>query len=231
MTDWKTFYQQHSNQDYSTIAQPDDWQLGLAEILMRTGPKNSLEAGSGHGLTTMLLDKKVQKTLLDLEPAPLITARNLFTRQQESGDYVAGDLLEMPFDDNTFDLVFNSGVLEHFDFAGRQQALREMVRVAKPGSTLVVAIPNHFSIPYRYSYLYRKKRGQWPYPDEYRIYDFSKELQGVPRTGQQRRRTLSVVSAYNFLRRHQRILFKLRGMFQKYEGYLTVITVQKKGTV
>ncbi len=229
MTDWKTFYQQHDHPDNSSISQPDDWQLELAKILGQANPLTALEAGSGHGLTSMLLGSQVRKTLLDLEIAPLLTAQTMFAELDEPCDSVAGDLFALPFADNSFDLVFNSGVLEHFSFAQRRQALQEMIRVVKSGSRIVAAIPNHYSLPYRYSYLHKKKKGTWPYPDEHKLYNFSKELQEVTEAGQQARITLSIDAAYNFLHRHQRIVFKLWALLQRHEGYLTVITVQKKG--
>jgi len=228
MTDWKTFYKQHDKHDGGQVSEPDEWQVQLAELLMRSNPTTALEAGSGYGLTSLLLGEMVKKTLLDLELSPLMTARTIFSRQQDNGKYIAGDLLNMPFPDNSFDVVFNSGVLEHFSFSQRKQALQEMLRVCKSGSSIIAAIPNHFSIPYRYAYLYKQKLGRWPYPDEFKLYDFSEELHNIASAGKQERITLSVSTALGFLRRHQRILFKIRGVFQKYEGYLTVIAIQKK---
>ncbi len=227
MTDWNTFYKQHDDQDNIESIQPDEWQIDLANTLMCHNPGTCLEAGSGHGLTSLLLDKGVQKILLDLELSPLLTAKKLFASKQQQAVCTVGDALNMPFPDHHFDLVFNSGVLEHFDFSMRQQALKEMLRVTVVGGIVVAAIPNHYSIPYRYSYKYRKKRGDWPYPDEHKLYDFSAELQSISSAGQQTRTTISPDTAYHFLRRHQRVIFKLRNKFQPFEGYLTIITVKK----
>ena len=227
MTDWNTFYRQYDDQDNVDSIQPDEWQTDLANNLMGHNPGSCLEAGSGHGMTSLLLDENVDKTLLDLELAPLLTAQRLFSHKRVQAVCAVGDALNMPFADHRFDLVFNSGVLEHFNFSMRQQALQEMLRVTVPGGIVVAAIPNHYSVPYRYSYTYLKKRGKWPYPDEHKLYDFSTELQSVSSAGQQTRTTISPDTAYNFLRRHQRIIFKLKKKFQPFEGYLTVITIKK----
>lgn len=64
---------------------------------------------------------------------------------------VYGDVLKLPFQDNTFDLVFSQAVLEHV--RDPFQAVEEMRRVAKPGGTVwagmaflqpVHAVPLHY---------------------------------------------------------------------------------------
>ncbi|MCI5221419.1 MAG: class I SAM-dependent methyltransferase [Candidatus Electrothrix sp. AR4] len=230
MTDWKAFYQQHGKHAITLPSSPEEWQVELAALLMDFRPKRCLEAGSGYGMTSLLLDNDVSKTLLDLETVPLRTASGLFEQKRERGCCAVADILNMPFPDNSFDIVFNSGVLEHFDFPMRRMALREMLRVAGCGGRVVAAIPNHFSRPYRYSYVYRKQHGQWPYPDEYMLYDFFQELGPLPNVGQQTRMTLAKETAYHFLRRHQRILFKIIGKIRRFEGYLAVIIIEKNAT-
>ncbi|MGB9776542.1 MAG: class I SAM-dependent methyltransferase [Anaerolineae bacterium] len=54
-----------------------------------------------------------------------------------------GSLEHLPFPDNTFDLVMNEGVVEHWlDDRERLMALREMVRVTRPGGVVAVIVPN-----------------------------------------------------------------------------------------
>lgn len=51
--------------------------------------------------------------------------------------FVRADACYLPFADNTFDAVFHFGGLNMFGDVGT--ALREMVRVAKPGASIVVS--------------------------------------------------------------------------------------------
>lgn len=225
--DWQTYYTRNKSVDLQCL-RPEGWQLVLAERIAESAPDSVLEAGSGYGMTSVLLGAGVGKrVLLDLESAALTTAAQLFAEKNESGDFVVGDLLSMGFKEGAFDLVFNAGVLEHFNFSMRCQALCEMYRVVRPGGKLLVAVPNHFSHPYRYSYHYRKKKGKWPYPDEIPIYDLRREIQAEGLQVTQQRETVAKETAYFFLRRHQRWLFKLAAKLYSFEGYLTVLTLTK----
>lgn len=58
-------------------------------------------------------------------------------------DVIAYDLSQkIPFEDNTFDLVYHSHVLEHFSKASAQSFIRECYRVLKPSGILRVVVPD-----------------------------------------------------------------------------------------
>jgi SAM-dependent methyltransferase len=52
---------------------------------------------------------------------------------------VAADITDLPFDDSTFDLILCSHVLEHVPQDGA--AMREMLRVLRPGATALLMHP------------------------------------------------------------------------------------------
>ena len=207
----------------------DAWQKKLAARIGNFRPKRCLEAGSGHGLTSLLIDTEgCRRFLLDLVPSALNLAEKIFAHQQQEAVFTVGNLFSMPFEDQMFDVVFNSGVLEHFDYDERVAAVKEMVRTVRPGGIVVIGLPNHYSYPYRYSYEYRKKRNEWPYPDEHRLYDLSGEIESAGVKVRQQRETVSRKTALHFLRRHQRILFRMLDVFKPYEGYLTILTLTRE---
>lgn len=77
--------------------------------------KTILEAGSGTGVISAYLAKHSFKvTLLDICESAIKISKSVFAKYKTSGVFVLGDLLNMPFKDNAFDLVWNAGVLEHF---------------------------------------------------------------------------------------------------------------------
>ena len=228
---WQLFYEKMKRQNLpSLINNPAPWQVLLADRIRDAIVDNGalLEAGSGFGLSSLLVGSKAHRTLLDLEPSAIETARELFETAGQDATYIVGDLFDMPFPDDSFDIVFNAGVLEHFDESGRQAALKEMTRVMKPAGIALVAIPNHFSIPYRFSYEYKKKHGTWPYPDEEKLYDFSEELSNMPDVVQLSRETVDQETPFYFLTKLQRRYYKFLHSFKRYEGYLNIITLIKR---
>ncbi|MDD2500537.1 MAG: class I SAM-dependent methyltransferase [Geobacter sp.] len=213
------------------IERPDEWQLQLADKLRHlAGAGHVLEAGSGFGVTSLLLGSDLNRTLLDIEPRAIEVSRQIFLAAGQSAEFKVSDLFSTGLPDNCFDLVFNAGVLEHFGVDGRREALREMARVTKSGGVVCVAIPNHYSVPYRFAYEYHKTHGTWPYPDEERIFDLSKELEGVSDLIAGQRETVGEKAKYHFLPRLQRFRFKFLNLFAQYEGYLTLLTFFKHST-
>lgn len=58
-------------------------------------------------------------------------------------DFVQGDLESLGLRANSFDLVMNEGVVEHWlDHAERRRILQNMAHVTKPGGTIAIIIPN-----------------------------------------------------------------------------------------
>jgi SAM-dependent methyltransferase len=93
-----------------------------------------LDAGCGSGRTLVELADYGEVTGIELndEAAELARDRGL-------GEVVVGRLEELPWDDGTFDLITCLDVIEHVpDDVG---ALRELLRVSRPGGWLLVTVP------------------------------------------------------------------------------------------
>ena len=58
---------------------------------------------------------------------------------------------ELPFDSNTFDFVYSIRVLQHL--RNQEQAIREMIRVTKPGGKIIVVNYNSWSLLNLYKHL------------------------------------------------------------------------------
>jgi ubiquinone/menaquinone biosynthesis C-methylase UbiE len=101
-----------------------------------------LDAGSGTGIVTLGFQSagfRPRKTVaLDLSFNSLKLAREEFEKDKETDDEnvetVQGNILSLPFADETFDLVLSCGVLEYVPL---DDGLREMARVLKTGARLV----------------------------------------------------------------------------------------------
>jgi predicted SAM-dependent methyltransferase len=99
--------------------------------------------------------------------------------------FAQADLFYLPYRDNCFDVVFNDGVIEHFsltDYPNYKDALREMVRVAKPGGKIIVDVPNwHCFAHTLYKWVLKKtgKKYEYGYEKSFRrneLIDLFKEF-------------------------------------------------------
>ena len=108
-----------------------------------------LDAGCGGGRHCFgALDRGVNVVGLDLDPDGLAVARaGIFQRQQRgqaaAGGVLRGDVFALPFACGRFDRLICSEVMEHVhDYRG---AIRELVRVLRPGGTIGITIPTAVS--------------------------------------------------------------------------------------
>ena len=102
-----------------------------------------LDAGSGTGIVTLGFQSagfRPCKTIaLDLSFNSLKVSREQFEKDEKTDakniSAVQGNILQIPFADETFDLVLTCGVLEYVPL---DEGLREMARVMKRGAKLVL---------------------------------------------------------------------------------------------
>ena len=127
-----------------------------------------LDAGAGTGLNSIAAARQEARvTLMDIAPEALAIARKYYEEQDLSADYVEGSIFEMPFADETFDVVWNTGVLEHFQEDTRKVAVAEMFRVLKKGGTILTLNPNFNAPVYRAMKERADLRGEWQAGVEY----------------------------------------------------------------
>lgn len=107
-----------------------------------SAPARILDAGCGTGLLTMALRQSLARpariTAMDLSASSLFTARESIAVQQATTAhqirFAQANLLQLPFADESFDLVVTSGALEYVSLAA---GFAELARVIAPGGYLV----------------------------------------------------------------------------------------------
>jgi SAM-dependent methyltransferase len=105
--------------------------------------------GSGRHSAAAYRIPDARVTGADLNVSDLKEARERLRYHDRLGAHgggvwnlTAADVTRLPFADGSFDLVICSEVLEHIP--DHQRAIHEVVRVLKPGQTLVVSVPRYF---------------------------------------------------------------------------------------
>jgi glycosyltransferase involved in cell wall biosynthesis/ubiquinone/menaquinone biosynthesis C-methylase UbiE len=136
-------------------------------LLEQTAPGQTLlELGSGTGELSAALALQGRKVvLLDFSPECLDFSRKLFNVLGQQARFSLADVLKgLPFLDRTFDCVWSSGLLEHFEESDLHRIMRESVRVSR--GKVMTLVPNAGSIPYRVGKWFQEQAGTWKWGKE-----------------------------------------------------------------
>lgn len=117
------------------------WYQGRRSVLERAiarlalpAQARILDAGCGSGRNMVDLARHGIVTGVELSSTSVQLAR-----ERETGEVLEGSVMDMPFDNGSFDLTVSLDVIEHLeDDVG---ALGELRRVTKPGGALLVTVP------------------------------------------------------------------------------------------
>jgi ubiquinone/menaquinone biosynthesis C-methylase UbiE len=114
----------------------DSYFLNYMSLLDVKAGDSVLETSVGTGLNFKYLPAGVQLSGLDLSAEMLTRCQANLRRWGLEADLYLGNAEHLPFADSTFDVVYTAGALNFF--SDRSAAIREMIRVAKPGSQLMI---------------------------------------------------------------------------------------------
>jgi len=125
-----------------------------------------LEAGCGSGIYLGLLKKnrEIETVGMDFSKSSIKLAK------KNCDNLVLGDIRYLPFKKNSFDIIFNQGVMEHFSEKEFRDILREFKRVSKK---ILIIVPSKTSI-FRFNFL-------CPFDSTQKFYD-KKELEELVRS-------------------------------------------------
>jgi ubiquinone/menaquinone biosynthesis C-methylase UbiE/uncharacterized protein YbaR (Trm112 family) len=130
---------------YDLLSRVGLYILGISEIELRKAFIASLEIKSGDrvlstsigtGSDLPFLPRDCEYYGLDLSPEMLAVCEKKMRRVGAAAELFLGLAEHLPFKDGAFDVVYQMGGINFFTDQAR--AIREMVRVAKPGSKIVI---------------------------------------------------------------------------------------------
>jgi ubiquinone/menaquinone biosynthesis C-methylase UbiE len=108
--------------------------------------KRTLEVGCGLGGFSINLAKKGASHIgLDISPTALQEAKRLAKQLKvdDKIDFILGDVQNLPFKEQEYDIVVCSETLEHVDDSDK--GLKELVRVTKNSGHVAITLPNILS--------------------------------------------------------------------------------------
>jgi ubiquinone/menaquinone biosynthesis C-methylase UbiE len=102
-----------------------------------------LDVGCGTGTLAMEVARRVGRagrvTGIDPGTQQIARARAKAARRHVPIEFQIGVIEQLPFPDQTFDVVFSTLMMHHVPASLKRQGLAEIARVLKPGGRLVIA--------------------------------------------------------------------------------------------
>lgn len=102
-----------------------------------------LHAGCGSGQVDRDIGEKIGISALDISPAALSIYKKA---NKHYCELIHGSIFDMPVPDNSFDGIYNLGVMEHFTEEEIAKILLEFNRVLKQGGKIVLFWPPEFGL-------------------------------------------------------------------------------------
>lgn len=168
-------YQNDVNDSEINLA--NEIQKIFGELGVSTGSLLELGSGSGH-LSGLLNKVGYNVSLVDFSKNALKQSEEFFQRHGLQGEFVYGDITNLDITElhkDEYDIVWNSGVLEHFS-TDNLLSIFQMINSLKC-KYFVFLVPNPDSLPYL---LYRYKliqENNWAYGKEYLREDYRELLE------------------------------------------------------
>jgi SAM-dependent methyltransferase len=134
--------------DYDRFRYQNERHLSVCVDALNVVDKRVLEIGLGEGSDSeRLIRNGARWSGVDLTAESVERVRTrLMLRDLPHDELRQGSVLDLPFADDTFDMVFSHGVLHHVPDI--KQAQREIHRVLRPGGELVIMMYARWSLNY-----------------------------------------------------------------------------------
>lgn len=149
------------------------WAQELCNIIQKG--ESCLEIGCGTGISSLWLAKNGRNvTALDYTESSIALVNAVKKELDINLNLIQADATKpLPFEQNEFDVIFQSGLLEHFSTEEQINLLKSWKKHCK---TMVSMIPNASSLPYRVGKQILEDSNKWEYGLEIPKHSLSKEF-------------------------------------------------------
>ena len=151
--------------------------------LLEHSPKERiLEMGCGRGtMSNFFLNDGFNCHMLDLEKTAVKRGKENLDAGGFKSNFVCGDAFELPYKDESFDVVFSIGLLEHLTWSQNSKLSHEVARILKSGGIFIhYVVPKDCMVQIRgkrinkfLRMIYRKREEEGPFvnnltPEDYK---------------------------------------------------------------
>jgi len=129
------------NRNFTELRSRDIALMALGEVKS----KKILDVGCGDGTYAYVLSHLgAIVSGQDLNESQIKIANNRIVGipVELKGEFICGNAKKLMFNSSTFDCIFSADFFEHIDKSTKQEVLKEIYRVLKPGGILVIKTPN-----------------------------------------------------------------------------------------
>ena len=143
-TNWDSFWEK-KQQVEDVYANSSRVKSNLEKVTTIAG-KKILEIGAGTGRDSFYFaEENASLFLLDYSQNSLQIIKKLIPDRMKIFA-IGGDAFSLPLPDESVDVVFHQGLLEHFRHEQAEKLLDENIRVLKKGGLLLVDVPQRYHI-------------------------------------------------------------------------------------
>jgi SAM-dependent methyltransferase len=137
---WHEFYAKADTSAAQYLSELVVHRRFLRTILDRQ-PRRTIEVGCGTARMSVFLSHLgVKAVALDRDPGIVAQAGRISQALNGSVTFLRGDAFNLPFEDDSFDVSFHQGFLEHFTDEHIALLITEQLRIAR---SVVFSVPGH----------------------------------------------------------------------------------------
>jgi 2-polyprenyl-3-methyl-5-hydroxy-6-metoxy-1,4-benzoquinol methylase len=235
---WQSYWAQNRDRE---ILLDEISKTILTDILKNCGDlkgKKVLEAGCGRGvISAKIAEAGGDVHLLDISSEALQIAKKHFAAKNLNASFTLGDILDLPFLESNFDIVWNAGVMEHFEDDSQLKILQDIAKIIKPMGVFITFTPSDRAIFYKIGKRVAEKKGRWPYGPEFPVKTLKEkcEIAGLTVLKEYSICFKENLSYLSYVSKHLRSIVKLilrpfpkRVLLKLFGGYLLVTVALKQ---